>query len=466
MFTIAGIGKFWARKLVSASACPSSHFLCRDELCLPVYLRCNLVPDCLEGEDEESCETYTCPGYYRCWQSQVCLHLDHLCDGIRQCPYQEDELECKGRSSITHPCPHQCLCHVRAYKCASPFNISSYATLRYLDGASSGMTMADFNTHPYLVYLRLSYCNIQVLTFPNLANLRYLDLGHNNLSIVNLTLFLSFPNLFVLNLTSNPVKHLFAETQKTVFLKSKLNTLDLSRTQLFVLKSGMFENLDNLKQLHLTNMFIWNFEVSTFQPLSKLNLLDMRRSEIHHVPELLLRPLTNLQRLISEDFRICCPTLLPADFNPFFCFAPNDLVSSCNDMFKHKYFEVLMWIYFMISFTGNSLKFFSSIQHLRKSDVGPQELFLLNAYVAGIAMPLYLFLMCIYSIIYQGNFVNTALSGKQALHVQLLFLSTPFPGICSQLLCFCYLYVAVSKLFFLENHHQRTCHFFCVLYRG
>ena len=44
--------------------CPEkSHFLCNSgALCLPIYLRCNGVPDCFREEDELGCDMYTCQG--------------------------------------------------------------------------------------------------------------------------------------------------------------------------------------------------------------------------------------------------------------------------------------------------------------------------------------------------------------------------------------------------------------------
>nr|KAG5697927.1 hypothetical protein BaRGS_026865 [Batillaria attramentaria] len=65
-----------------------------DGYCLPVFVRCNGVYDCPGKEDEAACDSYTCPGFYRCRDSRVCLHSDHLCDGVFQCPQQDDELLC------------------------------------------------------------------------------------------------------------------------------------------------------------------------------------------------------------------------------------------------------------------------------------------------------------------------------------------------------------------------------------
>ena len=76
-----GLGRYNATKLHSAHDCPTTHLLCSDELCVPVYLRCNDVTDCIEGEDEEGCEDFQCPGYFKCWRSKVsriCFKFESL----------------------------------------------------------------------------------------------------------------------------------------------------------------------------------------------------------------------------------------------------------------------------------------------------------------------------------------------------------------------------------------------------
>ncbi|XP_025083281.1 sortilin-related receptor-like [Pomacea canaliculata] len=51
--------------------CPKTHFQCPgiDILLSSVYVRCNGVFDCPGKQDETACDTYTCPGYYRCRSS-------------------------------------------------------------------------------------------------------------------------------------------------------------------------------------------------------------------------------------------------------------------------------------------------------------------------------------------------------------------------------------------------------------
>ncbi|PVD35477.1 hypothetical protein C0Q70_02440 [Pomacea canaliculata] len=119
--------------------CPETHFQCPGSnfYCFPVYVRCNGVFDCPGKQDETACDTYTCPGYYRCRSSHVCLHPDHVCDGWSQCPEGDDELLCDLS------CPDTCVCHGLAFTCTARFAASSYLELRFLDASGSGMTPRD-----------------------------------------------------------------------------------------------------------------------------------------------------------------------------------------------------------------------------------------------------------------------------------------------------------------------------------
>ena len=46
-------------------SCSESHFMCPDGLCLPIVMRCNGIYECVGKSDEEDCDDYQCPGYYR-----------------------------------------------------------------------------------------------------------------------------------------------------------------------------------------------------------------------------------------------------------------------------------------------------------------------------------------------------------------------------------------------------------------
>ncbi|XP_025083267.1 low-density lipoprotein receptor-related protein 2-like [Pomacea canaliculata] len=188
----------------SEPLCPETHFQCPgvDIYCLPVYVRCNGVFDCPGKQDETACDTYTCPGYYRCRSSHVCLHPDHVCDGWSQCPEGDDELLC-GFS-----CPDTCVCHGLAFTCTARFAASSYLELRYLDASGSGMTPRDVVNNTMIVYLSFNNCSISVLGEMYFVNLQILELRDNYITSFSSSIFEKLHNLRSLRLAGRKISHL------------------------------------------------------------------------------------------------------------------------------------------------------------------------------------------------------------------------------------------------------------------
>ena len=174
-----------------------------DGYCLPVFLRCNGVYDCPGREDEDSCDSFTCPGFYRCRGSRICLHPEQICDGVYQCPQSEDELLC-GFS-----CPENCTCYGLAFYCRHPFPAALYPRLRFLDGRGSGMSGRELSNSTMLVHLSLASCGLRRVDELNLPNLHVLNLNDNQLREVHLSEFRRLPRLERLSVSGNPLVTVF-----------------------------------------------------------------------------------------------------------------------------------------------------------------------------------------------------------------------------------------------------------------
>jgi hypothetical protein len=100
-------GYFTKERLGLNDTCPDTHYRCPGHLTtsMPVYTRCNGWFDCEGRQDEDDCDSYQCPGFYRCLDSKICVHPDHVCDGWAQCPQRDDEWLCEE-----NPCPDGCVC--------------------------------------------------------------------------------------------------------------------------------------------------------------------------------------------------------------------------------------------------------------------------------------------------------------------------------------------------------------------
>ena len=195
-----GTGRPFLGQMKDSDECPVTHFRCSQGFCLPIYLRCNGVDDCPNREDEASCESYSCSGFYRCRRSKVCLHPDHVCDGLFQCPQYDDELLCERLT-----CPDVCHCQGLGFVCTANFSASSYPDLRYLDASGFGVRPSDLTHNLLLIYLRLSHCSIDTQPTLELPKLRHLDLSGNELTHIDMQYFRSLKNLRVLVLSGNPL---------------------------------------------------------------------------------------------------------------------------------------------------------------------------------------------------------------------------------------------------------------------
>ena len=224
--------------------CPDTHFRCPGKLnyCMPVYVLCNGMYDCIGREDEAGCdiESVTCPGFYRCWDSAVCVHPDHICDGWPQCPRHDDELMC----NII--CPHQCHCHGLAFLCLQPFPARDFPDLRYLDASGSGMEVEDLAENRYLIFIVLASCRLTNVSAVQLPNVRTLDLSENLLRVISMDVFLLMRNLKVLRLAGNPLVTLVSGTSSAPAVE--VESIDISRTQLEIFDSAALEKVYAVKE--------------------------------------------------------------------------------------------------------------------------------------------------------------------------------------------------------------------------
>nr|KAG5696488.1 hypothetical protein BaRGS_016527 [Batillaria attramentaria] len=147
--------------IVSLNNRDSCAFLAREldvikakSYCMPVYVRCNGVYDCPGHEDELDCESYTCPGFYRCRGSRICLHASHVCDDLFQCPQQDDELFCELS------CPEGCV------EAVAGEGFKSLEELRTLDLRGCPMTTFPRNVFKGLENLDTVYADNYKLCCP------------------------------------------------------------------------------------------------------------------------------------------------------------------------------------------------------------------------------------------------------------------------------------------------------------
>ena len=374
--------------------CPETHFSCSDGYCLPVYVFCNAVVDCPSREDEQHCQHHQCPGFYRCRSSHVCVHLDHLCDGWPQCPQHDDEWLCH----VT--CPPQCFCHGLAFLCPRPFPAHHFTQLRYLDAAGSTMTLDDVQEDVYLTWLSLASCGVRYMQEVDLPNLRVLDLSSNLLSTLHMNVLHKLSNLKDLRLAKNSLSAI-ADIQEPQ-TKGILNTLDFSHNVLDAFPNRLFFHFPHIVTLNISFNRISVVKANEVSVLQNLIRIDIRGNALKHYPKDIFQGLSRLKNIHSDDFRLCCKSALHKSvLANGSCIAPEDEISSCDDLLKTESYRVFMWFVVISIFTGNLV--FLSI-HLRTTFSNALNILLINLTVADLLMGVYVLSISSADAVYQGRF--------------------------------------------------------------
>ncbi|XP_068207296.1 G-protein coupled receptor GRL101-like [Palaemon carinicauda] len=264
---------------------------CHRGPCVPLYVQCDSMFDCLKsGTDEENC-TFPCSRDVPC----SCYHLSANCSSLELTKFPHIEK------------------NINIYIFA---NNSLYETLH----------KEPVVKRPQIIHLDLSRNKLKFLmngTFRHLWRLKELNLKDNNLTYLTEGTFTGLHNLTNLQLSGNQISSLgpFAFSG----LLTVLN-LDLSHQRLNDIAPKAFHGLKNLKALNLKNNPLSNVSKDTFAVLPNLNTL------------------------ITDEWHWCC--LAPQAAT---CLPKGDQFSSCEDLMSNVVLRVFIWILGLVAFIGNSI---------------------------------------------------------------------------------------------------------------
>ena len=394
-------GRITREEIDNTDPCPSSHYRCTKEefYCLPVYTRCNGFFDCIFQEDERDCESWTCPGLYRCWGSTVCVLADHMCDGFPHCPGHDDEWLC----DMT--CPSHCLCQGHAFLCLQRFTAHLFPQLRYLDGRGSGMTPSDLKNNPYIVRLSLARCSVSVLSGLTFPNLQFMDLRHNEINYIRINVFADLQNLQILILKGNPLTSV--TTSPSNMRLTLLKKIDLSETQLSVFDDKVFSFAPGLQFINISYCNTHFNKTSFAQRFPFLRELDIRGIIINGFLSDLLSGLSFLDSVLSSDYRLCCEKILPNITPKPACLAPQHYLSSCEDMLQSEVYRLNFWFVAVLATVANLVCF---VCHCVESCVpipyeGPVVVFMASLQCADLCMGIYASVIAAAHKAFSGQYV-------------------------------------------------------------
>ncbi|KAK7093324.1 hypothetical protein V1264_007100 [Littorina saxatilis] len=422
-----------------------THFQCAGRgYCLPVFLRCNGVYDCPGKEDEADCRSYTCSGFYRCRGSTVCLHQRHLCDDIPQCPQHDDERFC----NLT--CPTNCTCQGLSYLCTQPFPAHLHPAVRYLVARDSGMKLTALRSNNLIVHLGLAFCNLTELGNVTLPNLLIFDLSYNNLNTMSNSELKLLLNLNVLILTGNPLKHLFKSDE---LLHQNLRHLDLSQVMIEQLDVRRLGFAPNLRVLNLSQSGIRQISATGFQSLKNLSTLDLRGCPLTTFPQDLFAGLGELDTVHTDNYRVCCPGILPHYFDLDRCRSLSPVVSTCANLIGSRSQQIILCFITILSFVTNSAGFVFQVFTRRNSQHGAGGVLMTHLTAADFLMALHLCVVLVADAAYRDRYVFSDQQWRHSAACSVSgFLATLSSAVSTTVLCL------LSSLCVWTLCQTRCCH--------
>ena len=379
--TLDGYGMV-ERTVTAERTCPETHVMCPKGLCIPSVLVGNGEHDCPfpVAADERHDYENPCPGYYRCYRTpSICLHPDYVCDGVYHCPRKDDERFC----NLT--CPPGCTCEALHYTCNQTFNPQRHWFVRYLDISHVSQPALDLNTLFSLWFLNLSSCDFNDASLPRAVLsvfLRVLDVSFNRLissrSVGSNAFWLTH-----LNLSGNPlVTHLSRDYAATlVFIPRELLSLSLAGTTIQRMDRQAFEPFTSLKYLDISGNRVTRFESGIFDGLE------------------------SLKRLKADSQRLCCVYARQYPQIKITCDAPEDELSSCEDLLRSYFLRVTLWLQSLMAVVGNVGVFVFRVFIESHTTSSSFRVLVANLCVADLLMGVYMILIGAADARYTGQFL-------------------------------------------------------------
>ena len=426
-----------------------------------MYLRCNTINDCPGHEDELQCEDLDCPGLYRCLGSSVCLHPTHVCDGWSQCSLHDDENFC----NLT--CPQTCDCHGHSYQCSQNVSLSQYPQLRFLLAKGSGIHPGDLGSNTLLIYLNLANCQLTQIGNVVFPNLHTLDVSFNHMKHVSHRDINTFPRMVSLSLVGNPIVSLFvAQNQSAAPTFNSLLTLDLSFVELQTMDPSVLHLFPNLQTLNLSHSNLQHVHGQGFQLLTALRVLDVRKCPLNAFPKFILRELSSLQRVFADNYKVCCPENLPVGFVVSQCLAPNDEISSCDDLLRFDLYRFSLAVFASLATVGNILSFVLSMFISKGKKQSGYAVFVTHLCVSDFLMGVYLVMIGAADRIYKNTYLWEDTDWKNSVTCNMAgFLSLLSSEMSASIICMITLdrFIVVRFPFSHFRFQRRSAQLGCLL---
>ncbi|XP_033116798.1 G-protein coupled receptor GRL101-like [Anneissia japonica] len=354
--------------------CPSGTVKCPGTYCITKHLQCNTIWDCPNGEDEIECESYECPGMFRCHKSQVCVSRSQRCNGIIECPEADDEMYC----NLT--CPTGCIC------------VGLSVTCQYVLWDFSMAVMVPSST---------KYLSVSSVESPPVRVRKSSLSTVEDVLKVDLT---QFQMLILMNISSNGIETI---AESTFVNQVNLDTLVLSGNQITSLEAGCFDGLKRLTNLFIDNNGLVKIGPGVFIYTPILSTLHVENNRLEEFQSDMFDDLNFLNNLYTDDYQFCC--MIPKVTN---CEPPPDIFSSCEDLMRISFLRVMMWILGLSALVGNAFVIFWRVRDKCTRNV--QSFLITNLAISDFLMGVYMIIIAGADVHYRGQYAVFATAWRSS----------------------------------------------------
>ena len=143
-----------------------------------------------------------------------------------------------------------------------------------------------------------------------------------------------------------------------------------------------------------------------FKPVPTLTDIDLSGCPVTHFPADLFFGLNKLQMLRADNYKLCCPRTLPPGFELDYCFAPQNEVSSCEDLIRSDTYRFFLWLLSLSSVIGNMGSFVFRSLNVKNSLKTGINVLVSQLNVANCLMGVFLAIVGVADSVYRGRYLG------------------------------------------------------------
>jgi len=257
------------------------------------------------------------------------------------------------------------------------------------------------NSLPLLRKLLLVNCRITTfaeMTFENASSLVHLDLSYNLLTGIKQGTFAGLQLLTKLNLRGN--RNIQSVEPYSFLTLASLPDLSISDCIIHELLPNTFSGL-KLETLDISNNHIQIVHRNAFNNLS-VRKLDFRETYIQTFDSDIFSGMENVEKITASAFKFCCykPTSVCIEN----CLPNQDEFSSCADLMRNSFLQIVLWAIGTASLVGNVGTIIYRIFYERDSKSKSFGLFVTNLAASDFLMGVYMIIVAVADVSFRGRY--------------------------------------------------------------